>query len=380
MELSLFSYFGEFINLTTVLWDVNCLDYDVIIIGGGQAGLSMGYYLQGSNLSFTILEAAMEVGSVWRNRYDSLKLFTPRYFSSLPGLILSGDPNDYPTKDEIADYLSLFAKTLSLPIQTNCTVKSLTTYEEGFKVITTKGELTASKVVVATGPFQSPLVPNISHSLSDVALQIHSSTYKNSKQLHDGSVLVVGGGNSGAQIAVELSNEREVTLSIGHKLKFLPQDIGKKSIFWYFNKLGIYSASYKTIRGAIVKNQPDPIFGMELKKRINTGQIKLKPRTVSGVNDTITFEDNSSLRVRNIVWSTGFNVDYSWIKISEALNPNGMPLHERGVSPIKGLYFLGLPWQFSRGSALIAGVGADANYLFHKINNQSSLKRRLSKE
>ncbi|MBH0157321.1 NAD(P)-binding domain-containing protein [Fictibacillus sp. 5RED26] len=350
--------------------------YDVIIIGGGQAGLCMGYYLQGSNLSFIILEAAVEVGSAWRNRYDSLKLFTPRYFSSLPGLNLSGNPNDYPTKDEIADYLSLYAKTFSLPIQTNCSVKSLTTYEEGFKVTTTKGELTAGKVVVATGPFQSPLVPNISRSLSDVALQLHSSTYKNPKQLQEGSVLVVGGGNSGAQIAVELSKEREVTLSIGHKLKFLPQDIGKKSIFWYFNKFGIYSASYKSIRGAFVKNQPDPIFGMELKKRINTGQIKLKPRTVSGVNDTITFEDNSSLRVNNIVWSTGFKMDYSWIKISEAFNPKGMPLHERGISPINGLYFLGLPWQYSRGSGLVAGVGPDANYLFHKMNNQSIIKKK----
>jgi putative flavoprotein involved in K+ transport len=343
------------------------MNYDVIIIGGGQAGLSIGYFLKNCNLSFIILEKTSEIGEVWRNRYDSLKLFTPRYFSSLPGLNLSGNPNNYPTKDEIADYLSKYAATFSLPIQTDTTVEGLYKLKEGFKVITNRGELTTNIVVVATGPFQKPFLPEISNSLSDKVLQIHSSKYKNPLQLNNGSVLVVGGGNSGAQIAVELSKEREVFLSIGHQMKFLPQDIGKKSIFWYFNKLGIYSASYKTMVGKFIKNQPDPIFGMELKKLINSGKIKLKTRTVSVENDTIEFDDNSSLRTNNIVWSTGFKMDYSWIKITEALNEKGMPLHQRGVTQIAGLYFLGIPWQFSRGSALIQGVGTDANHLINQI-------------
>ncbi|CAK6471646.1 putative oxidoreductase CzcO [Peribacillus frigoritolerans] len=341
--------------------------YDVIVIGAGQAGLSMGYYLNSTDLSFLILDKGKEVGEVWRKRYDSLTLFTPRFCSSLPGLTLDGNHNTYPAKDEIAEYLSSYAKRFSLPIKHNTYVQKLTQLKNEFEILTDQGVLTARNVVIATGPFQTPFFPEFSKVLSENTYQVHSSDYKNSMQLKDGSVLVVGGGNSGAQIAVELSKERKVYLSVGQKMKFLPQDFGNKSIFWWFDKLGILNVNVKSKVGKVLKKQRDPIFGFELKSLLKSGSISLKPRTTSIYKDNFIFNDGSELNVNNVIWSTGFKSDYCWINIPKLLNEKDFPLHERGITSINGLYFLGLPWQYHRGSALLQGVGKDAEYLFQQI-------------
>lgn len=347
------------------------MTYDVIIIGAGQAGLSMGYYLQQTNLSFLILDKGEKIGEVWRNRYDSLRLFTPRSYSSLPGLAFDGIQSDYPTKGEIAEYLSFYGETFSLPIKLKTTVQSLYKDEGRFRIITNKGELIAKNIVIATGPFQNPFVPEFANKLSENVLQLHSSQYKNSKQLIEGPVLVVGGGNSGSQVAVELSKERETYLSVSHKIKYLPQDIMNKSLFWWFDKLGIYSASVNTTVGQYIKKQQDPIFGFELKSLIKSGKVLLKPRTISIHNDNIIFEDNTEVQVNNVIWSTGFVSDYRWIEIAEVLDEKSKPIHQRGITAIDGLYFLGLQWQYSRGSALLQGVGADAEYLIKYILDNS---------
>ncbi|WP_191567647.1 flavin-containing monooxygenase [Metabacillus idriensis] len=345
------------------------LNYDVIIIGAGQAGLSMGYYLKKSNLSFIILDGSKKLGESWRKRYDSLTLFTPRSYSYLPGMKLRGNQNGYPTKDEVADYLRAYADMNSLPLVLNTNVLELTLeeYDHCYKIVTDNGKYNAKNVVIATGPFQQPLVPLFSKELSDQVLQIHSSEYKNSNQLKDGSVLVVGGGNSGAQIASELSETRSVHLSVGHRMKFLPLNIGDKSIFWYFDKLGIYRANLNSFAGRYLRKQPDPIFGFELKTLIKNGTVALKPRTTSIREDTFLFEDGTSLKVDNVIWSTGFRSNYDWVKLSNVLNERGEPIQTRGIALRKGLYFLGLPWQSSRGSALIQGVGEDAEYIFKHI-------------
>ena len=251
------------------------------------------------------------------------------------------------------------------------TVQGLHKTESGFRILTDKEEFSAENVVIATGAFQNPLLPEFMNTLSDNVLQLHSSQYKNSKQLRDGAVLVVGGGNSGSQIAVELSKERKTYLSVSHKIKFLPQDIMKKSIFWWFDKLGIYTASVNTKVGQYIKKQHDPIFGFELKSLIKSGKVILKPRTISIHNDNITFEDNSEIQVNNVIWSTGFVSDYSWINIAEVLDEKNQPIHQRGITSIDGLYFLGLPWQYSRGSALLLGVGKDVEYLIKYILDKS---------
>ena len=225
----------------------------------------------------------------------------------------------------------------------------------------------ANNVVIATGPFQNPFIPEFSKALSNKVHQIHSSEYRNPKQLKDGSVLIVWGGNSGAQIAVELSEEREVYLSVGHKIRVLPQDVGNKSIFWWFDKLGLLSINVHSKVGQLLKRQPDPIFGYELKTLLKNGKFILNPRTKSINGDTILFEDGSQIKVENVIWPTGFKSNYGWIDIKQIFNHKGLPIHLRGITPIRGLYFLGIPWQYRRGSALLQGVGDDAEYLFQYI-------------
>lgn len=345
------------------------MEFDIVVIGGGQAGLSIGYYLKKADISFVILSKDQMVGDVWKYRYDSLKLFTSRYYSSLPGLNMKGDQNGFPTKNEIAMYLEKYVETFSLPIRLGTEVLSLKKMDEIFLLNTNKGIFTAKKVIVATGPFQTPLIPKFAQNVNPDVMQLHSSEYKNPNQLKKGKVLVVGGGNSGAQIAVELSKTHETYLSVGHKLKFLPLTIMKKNIFWWFNRLGFLRVSNDSKLGRWMQRNGDPIFGFDLKQAIRSNKVELKPRTINVDHHNLLFEDGSKISVNNIIWSTGFKSDYGWIDIEEAFHSDGKPIHHRGISNIKNLYFLGLPWLYRRGSALLLGVGEDAQYIFQQINN-----------
>lgn len=342
---------------------------DVLVIGAGQAGLAVSYYLRKHKQNFVVIDQASGIGDVWRNRYDSLVLFTPRWYSSLPGLTLKGDPAGYATKDEIADYLQNYVKTFDIPVHLYTKVSLLEKTTTGYKAVTNQGTYKANKVIIATGPFQKPfLPPQIAESLSNDVYQVHSSRYHNSKQLKEGNVLVVGAGNSGAQIAVELSNNRDVTISVSHKMNFLPMEFMGKSIFWWFQKVGILKTTIDAYMGRMLSRRSDPIFGKELKTLINQGEVQMKPRAIKAMNNRILFEDHSQIKVNNIIWATGFYTDYSWIGIPEVLSDNGKPIHKRGVSPVTDLFFLGLPWQNRRGSALIGGVGDDAKYLFEYLS------------
>ncbi|WP_449537624.1 flavin-containing monooxygenase [Ferdinandcohnia sp. Marseille-Q9671] len=344
--------------------------YDVVIIGAGQAGLSMGYYLSKTNCSYVLLDKAKEIGESWRTRYDSLTLFTPREYSQLPGLNMNGSKQGYPTKDQVADYLEQYAEYQALPVQLETEIKRVTQTDTGFRIETSKDEVLSRNVVVATGPFQTPFIPSFEQALSSSVFQLHSSQYKNPSQLKNGPVLVVGGGNSGAQIAAELSGEREVFLSVGQKLTLLPQDIGGKSIFWWFDKLGILNASVTSKLGSFLKSRPDPIFGFELKRAIKRGKITIKSRVIDIKNDTFIFQDKSELAVPNVVWSTGFQSAYQWLHIPNLFDQSRQPIHKRGITNINGLYFLGLPWQFVRGSALLQGVAADADYIYRDLQDK----------
>ncbi|TMV46319.1 oxidoreductase [Paenibacillus mesophilus] len=344
------------------------IEKDVIVIGGGQAGLSMGYYLQKNGSHFVILDANGRTGDSWRNRYDSLFLFTPRMYNSLPGLAFAGRRNGLPAKDEAADYLERYARHFSLPILFNTTITLLKKTQKGFYLRSEQGEeFTAKEVVIAAGPFQKPFIPSFSNGLNPDLYQVHSSHYRNPAELNAGPVMVVGAGNSGAQIAVELAKQHEVTISVGHRMDFKPLYFLGKSIFWYFNKMGLLDADLNTKRASWLKKKPEQIYGLELKNLLNAKTVKMKPRAVSAAGDTIRFEDSTSARAANVIWATGFRSDYSWVHIPGALHTNGIPQHERGVSPIAGLYFLGLPWQSRRGSALMGWVGQDAEYLMRKM-------------
>lgn len=347
---------------------LNEIRVDILVIGAGQAGLSIAYYLRKQQLNFVVIDQTKEIGEVWKSRYDSLVLFTPRWYSSLPGLPLEGDPNGYASKDEMANYLQTYAKAFDFPIHLQTRVSRLEKRSATFQVQTNRYTYIANKVIVATGPFQKSFIPpGLADHISNEVFQVHSSSYKNSKQLKEGNVLIVGAGNSGAQLAVELSADREVYLSVGHRMKFMPLELMGKSIFWWFQKAGILQASKSSFIGQKLSQMPDPIFGKQLKQLIARRIVHQKPRTIAAKGNEVVFADQSQLKVDNIIWSTGFYSDYSWICIPGALDENGKPVHARGISPISGLYFLGLSWQYRRDSALIGGVGQDAAYLYNHI-------------
>lgn len=337
--------------------------YEVVIIGAGQAGLSMGYYLQKERIPFLILDSNESVGDSWRKRYQSLVLFTPRRYSALPGLPLSGEQGGFPTKNEMAEYFLEYVRCFQIPVKNNVQVQSLAKKNGTFHMITNQGEIAAKNVLVATGSFQKPYIPQVFETQGKCQNQLHSSEYRSPKDINGNSVLVVGGGNSGAQIAVELAKEKQVTIAVSHHFKFLPLRLFGLSIFNWLERMGLLFAGVDTLKGRWFQKQSDPIFGKELKTHLNNGKVKLKPR-VSKVNgNTVKFEDHTNQEFDSIIWSTGFVPAYEWININGVLGKDGKPIHKRGVTNISGLYFLGLPWQYTRGSGLICGVGRDAKYL-----------------
>jgi putative flavoprotein involved in K+ transport len=212
---------------------------DVVVVGGGQSGLAMAWHLAKQGRRFVVLEAAPELGHVWRSRWDSLKLFTPAQYDALPGMAFPAPADTYPTKDPVADYLKAYAAAFNLPVRLNARVTSLTRTEEGFEVRTADQTCRAREVVVATGPFQVPYVPAQAAKLDASVTQLHSADYRNPQALSDGPVLVVGGGNSGFQIAEELAATRQVDLSIATTYPMLPQRLGGRDLFWWLTRLGL---------------------------------------------------------------------------------------------------------------------------------------------
>ena len=341
--------------------------YDVVIVGAGQAGIAMGSYLKQEGLSFILLDSHMRIGDSWRQRYDSLELFTSRKYSSLPNLQMNGPLDGFPTKDEMGDYLEQYTTHFSLPVKLNTSVINLKKNRETFKLETNQGIIEANQVVIASGALQKPFIPPVMPDKGERPFQIHSSSYSSPKQILKGSVLVVGGGNSGAQIAVELAQERNVTLAVSRPFKFLPLRFLGKSVFYWLELSGLLYAGVNTKKGNWFRKQSDPIFGYKLKNLITERKVNIKPKVVRIEGNEVLFEDNSVHSFENIVWSTGFIPSYDWICIDGATSANGKPVHKRGISSIKGLYFIGLPWQYQRGSALICGVDRDAKHLIPYI-------------
>ncbi|GAA0356602.1 flavin-containing monooxygenase [Bacillus horti] len=337
------------------------MEYDAIVIGGGQAGLATGYFLKQKKKKFLIINEKQNIGDSWRERYDSLILFTPRSFSALPGLQLSGDPQGYPTKDEMADYLYTYATHFELPVLNNMKVISLKRESSSFILSMQNGDTyRAKQVVVATGGFHTPFTPAIAQSISRDVFQMHASDYRRPDQIPPGNVLIVGAGNTGVQIAAELSETHQVTLAKGKKIKALPQSIMGKDLFWWLDLLGILDVKITSRLGKWIR-QRDPVIGGDIHKVKKN--VTMKGRLVEVDNQTAVFEDESRQDVQSILWATGYRNDYSWIDIEGILDQDGKPIHQRGVSTIQGLYFVGLSWQYKRGSALIHGVGEDAEFL-----------------
>jgi putative flavoprotein involved in K+ transport len=340
-------------------------DFEVVVVGAGQAGLAIGYFLKRQGRRFVILEAADSIGAAWRTRWESLTLFTPRRYSSLPGLPFPGDPEGYPMRDEVIAYLERYAQTFDLPIELNSRVKRLTSVDGRFLLEVDSRTITADKVVVATGPFQTPFIPEFASRLSLEVFQVHSTGYQRPSDLPEGAVLVVGGGNTGFQIAKELSATHEVYLSVGSRQKPLPQRILGRDLFWWLTKTGVLKKTVESRLGRKLRDR-DTLIGSSPRETQRRYRVELKPRVVDASGRTVRFEDGSEFEVDAVIWATGYRPDYSWIDLP-VFDPHGRLKHRRGVTDVPGLHFLGLTWQHTRGSALIGWVKDDAAFIAEQI-------------
>lgn len=342
---------------------------EVIVVGGGQAGLALGYFLRHQERDFTILEAGDEPAAAWRERWDSLKLFTPARYSALPGLPFRGDPDRYPTRDEVATYLADYARQVQLPVQLRERVHSLRRADRGYVLETDGRTYKAEQVVVATGPFQVPRVPAIADQLDPSVIQLHSSEYRSPSDIPDAPVLVVGGGNSGFQIAEELASSHEVHLAIGSRQTPLPQRLLGRDLFWYLERTGLIRKSLDSRIGQRLSGR-DTLIG-STRRGIERRGAEVHPRAVAAEGSTVTFGDGTKLDARSVIWATGFRGDYAWVDVP-IFDERGTPVQRRGVTESPGLYFLGLTWQYTRGSALLGWVKDDAEYLAQRIDEFSA--------
>ena len=351
---------------------------DVAVVGGGQAGLAMGYYLRERGLRFVIFERGDSIAPAWRERWDSLTLFTPRRYSALPGLPFPGDPDGYPTRDEVIAYLERYAETFELPIELNREVHRVS-QEGGRFVLEMEGRrATADQVVVATGPFQTPFVPELAQDVDPRLWQAHSTGYRKPADVPEGTVLVVGGGNTGFQIAKELSATHKVVLSVGSKQKPLPQRIAGRDLFWWLTKTRLLSKTVESRLGSKLQYR-DTLIGSSPRELTRRYGVEMKARATGATGRRVRFEDGSELEVDAVIWATGYRPDFSWIDLP-IVGSNGRLRHRRGVTDVPGLYFLGLTWQWTRGSALIGWVKDDAAFLSERIAAPNEASTRTAPE
>jgi putative flavoprotein involved in K+ transport len=347
---------------------------DTVVIGGGQAGLAAAYYLRQQKRDFVIIDAYGRAGDSWRKRWDSLRLFTPTGFNHLPGMPFPKSTARFPTKDEMADYLESYVAFFQLPMLFDTRVEEVTREDDYYLITANALHMKASHIVVATGAHPTPYVPAFASQLDPAINQLHSADYRNTSQLRDGAVLVVGAGNSGVEIALDLAPRHSVWLA-GRDTGFIPANYGKFSY-----ELGVIL--FKALMQRLTTDTPPgrwivqrardftgghPVVGVTPEDLVRAG-IQRLPRVMGVNHEWPVLEDGNGLNVPNIIWSTGFVRDYSWIKLL-VFNAKGEPIHHRGVVLTEpGLYFVGLPYQSSMLSGLVAGAGGDAKYIAKQIN------------
>ena len=336
---------------------------EVVVIGGGQAGLAIGHHLARQNRRFVILEAADRPAAAWRERWDSLRLFTPARHDALPGKPFPGDPEHYPTRDEVVAYLTGYAR--ELPVEYGSRVTRVAPDPDGgYRVELEDRVCFAAQVVVATGPFQVPVVPRIAAGLDPEVVQLHSTGYRRPEQLPAGRVVVVGGGNTGFQIAEELAATREVHLAVGTRQASVPQRPFGRDLFSYLTALGAMAKTRDSRLGRRMRDR-EMLVGSSPRKARRQG-IALHGRATSAAGRRIGFAGGESVEADAVVWATGFRVDHSFVDVP-VFDAAGAVEHRRGETAAPGLYFLGLPWLHTRGSALLGWVADDAAHIAGRI-------------
>lgn len=346
---------------------------DVVIIGGSQAGLAMGKALEKLLCSYVIIDKHQRIGDAWRQRYESLVLFTSRQYCQLEGMHMPGVQDEYPTKDEMADYLEVYAKHFELPVKTDCTVISLSQQADSFVVRLNNDEQIISKaVVIASGGFQDPVIQLALNEGDSSISQFTVNDYRNSANLPKGAVLVVGDGATGRQIALDACKTHPVILATGKKRNIIPQRFLNKDIFWWLDKTGILRAkTHNPIAKLVRKRDPFPGKHLNLKKLSEKG-IKIAGRLTSIKDGVAQFANGDKESIASVVWASGYQNNTSWIEIEDAINGNEF-IHKNGISPVAGIFYLGLPWQNCRASALITGLQRDSQFIAQRVRTHLSL-------
>lgn len=345
---------------------------DTMVIGGGQAGLAIGYYLKKQGRKFVILDANPRIGDAWRQRWDSLRVFTPAKYNGLPGIPFPADPLSFPTKDEVADYLEGYAAALDLPVCTGVKVERLWQDGDHYIAASNGNRWEARNVVVANGAERRPKVPAFSADVSPAIVHFHSSAYKNPGQLQDGPVLVVGLGNSGAEIAREVCRTH-TTFVAGKAAGEIPVKHGRTAARFFlpivrFAGLHVLSLGTPVGRNAApaLKAHGAPLIRTKAKDLAAAG-VHFVPRVVGVADGQPVLADGTRAEVSNIIWCTGFREDFDWID-PHLLDAGGSPQQHRGVAlDTPGLFFLGQNFMYSVASGTFPGTVRDARYLAGKI-------------
>jgi putative flavoprotein involved in K+ transport len=347
-----------------------------VVIGAGQAGLSVGYHLARRGRRFVILDAGARIGDVWRNRWDSLRLFTPARYCGLAGMRFPAPPHSFPTKNEFADYLEAYATRFNLPVRMGVRVDRLT--RDGRRYLVRAGDrrFEAEHVVIAMSNYQSPRLPGFARELAPDVVQLHSSAYRNPGQLREGDVLLVGAGNSGAEIAMELARARRTWVSgrdTGH-IPFRIEGLAGRLLVpvvlrgFFHRVLTVDTPVGRKLRPKFI-SQGGPLVRTKPKDLAAAGVERVA--RVAGVRDGLPLlEDGRVLNVANVIWCTGFHPGFSWLDLP-VFDAHGEPKHDRGVVPGEpGLYFVGLHFLYAGSSSMIHGVGRDAERIAETVETR----------
>jgi putative flavoprotein involved in K+ transport len=346
-----------------------------VIIGGGQAGLSVGYHLARRGLPFVILDANARVGDSWRTRWDSLRLFSPARYNGLDGMPFPAPPNAFPTKDEMADYLDAYAKRFALPVRNGVRVDRLS--REGRRFIVSAGahRFEADNVIVAMSNYQQPRVPPQARELSPAIVQMTATEYRNPGQLRAGGVLIVGAANSGAEIAMDVRHGRQVWLAGPHpgEVPFKHGTLFATNVilpvlfrFIFHRLLSVATPIGRRARNGASRHSATPLIRTR-RRDLDAAGIERVPR-LTGVRDgKPQLADGRVLDVTNVIWCTGFTPGFSWIDLP-ILDEHGEPRHDKGiVANEPGLFFVGLHFLYAMSSAQIHGVGRDAERIAQQV-------------
>jgi putative flavoprotein involved in K+ transport len=347
---------------------------NTVVIGAGQAGLSAGYHLSRQGVPFVILDAGERVGDQWRHRWDSLRLFTPARFAGLDGMAFPAPPHYFPTKDEMGDFLERYANTFRLPVLSGTRVERVSRHGDGFLIVAGARRFEAQNVIVAMANYQRPRIPAFAKELSSAIVQVHSFDYRNPSLLRPGNVLVVGAGNSGAEIALETSRTHKTWMSgrdVGHVpfyIDGLPARLFLLRVVLrviFHRILTVATPMGRAVRPKVL-HIGGPLVRTKPRDLTAAGVIRV-PRMAGVRNGLPVLEDGRVLDVTNIVWCTGFHPGFSWLDLP-VFGRDGEPMHERGiVASHPGLYFVGLHFLYAFSSTMIHGVGRDAERIARDV-------------